>query len=166
MSKCFVKTNIFEIQENNMETKLLNKSVNTHNSKDEIIKDIQASINELPNYRFRIDWPKWKTAVDKLLADREDARTRTEKKRWHEVDYYYSDRLTKLYSIRAQARGRIHRKRAELNQTDWNKLGHKEPGYKDFLEASGSIKFDLTIEDQAKYIGDTWKEYERHPSEM
>lgn len=125
-------------------------------------------IIEEKNYRFKIDYKKWKTALDELLAKREEARSKTEKKYWASLDYYYDERLTKLYSIRAQARGRLHRAFARLNWSEWRKLPSskiKEIGYDLFTNNDGAIKFPLTLEDQAAYIGDSWKEYEAKSAE-
>ena len=120
---------------------------------------------EEKKYGFKIDWPKWKAAVDAVLTEREEKRAKTEKKYWKALDYLFDERLTKLYSIRAHARGRIHRKYAILNEYEWRKLGHKTPDWKEFSLHDGMIKFPLTIEDQAVYIGDSWKEYEKPAQE-
>lgn len=119
------------------------------------------TIIEEKNYRFRIDYAKWKAALDATLAVREEERAKTEKKFWSALDYHYDQKLTKLYSIRAHARGRIHRAFALLNEYEWRKLGHKTPDWKAFADNNGAIKFPLTLEDQAAYIGDSWKEYEK-----
>jgi hypothetical protein len=114
------------------------------------------------NYRFRIDCKKWKQAVIEVELARENRRdifkqqtddycSKTEGKNGvgilyrqgfnDDMDLDYAKKLTLLYSIRAHARGRIHRKRARVN-TD-----------------KGQIKYNLTIEDQVAYIGDAWKKY-------
>lgn len=119
-------------------------------------------VEEKKNYGFKIDWKKWKAALDALLTERVNERSDTEKKYWASLDYRYDEKLTKLYSIRAHARGRIHRKYAILNEYDWRKLGHKAHGWQEFVDSDGSIKFELTIDDQVVYIGDSWKEFEKH----
>jgi len=90
-------------------------------------------------------------------------------------DIYFAEELTKLYSIRAHARGRIHRTSAKLTWSEWNKLGHQNyidstgkvtnvtdylAGLKTFTDTNGKIKFNLTLADQATYLGDSWKQYE------
>ena len=123
------------------------------------------------NYRFRIDWKKWKNDVDVLLARREEwpklvQEVKEGKKTQKEIGYYepnWAAELTWLYSIRAHARGRLHRKYAKLTQYEWGKLGHKKPEWQEFVAANGKIKFELTMEDQAKYLdnGCGWKKYEK-----
>jgi len=117
------------------------------------------------DFRFKIDYAKWKAALDALLADRADARARTEKKNWSALDSYYDPRLTKLYSIRAQARGRIHMRFTRLDWSQWSKLPSSKQnkvGYDEFTKRNGMIGWYLTLEDQAVYIGDEWNEYEKH----
>ena len=112
-------------------------------------------------YGFKIDLPKWKAAEKALLDKREEERAKTEKKYWASLDYFYDEQLTKLYSIRAHSRGRIHRKYAYLNWSDWKKLpiSANKLSYDDFNNSNGQIKFELSLEDQAAYIGDSWKQY-------
>lgn len=133
-----------------------------------MIKADQCSICT-KNYRFKIDWNKWKAALDAIHAEREADRAKTEKKFWASLDYYYDEKLTMLYSIRAQARGRLHRQFARLNQAEWKKLPSskvKEIGYDLFTQSDGAIKFPLTLEDQAAYIGSSWKEYEKEANDI
>lgn len=128
------------------------------------MENTEIIVESNKNYRFKIDWKKWKADVDSLLTDRKDARERTEKKGWSAIDYYYDSRLTMLYSIRAQARGRIHRSTARLNWSDWKKLPCAKVNpvaYDLFTQNNGAAKFLLTLDDQASYIGDSWKEYEQ-----
>ncbi len=119
------------------------------------IKDTENKIG------FKIDYDKWKADLDSILAEREKERASTEKKYWAAVDYRYDEQLTKLYSIRAHARGRIHRKYAKLNEYEYRKLGHKTPGWQEFMANNGVIKFTLTLDDQTAYIGDSWMDYEK-----
>lgn len=112
---------------------------------------------------FRIDRVKWQAAVDALLNSRNIERAKTEKKYWPTIDYHYDGLLTKLYSIRAHSRGRIHRKYIRCNYSDWRKLPSSQinlPKYDEFINANGEIKFELTLADQAVYIGGNWKQYE------
>jgi hypothetical protein len=126
---------------------------------------METNITETKDYTFKIDRVKWKAAVDAVLARREADRAKTEKKNWASLDYYYDAELTKLYSIRAHARGRMHRLHAIYNYSDWRKMPSAKsnmPKYDEFTQADGAIKFKLTMADQAAYIGDSWKEYEKH----
>jgi hypothetical protein len=126
------------------------------------MENMETITEEKKNYRFKIDWKKWKAALDAVHTAREEDRAKTEKKFWSSLDYYYDEKLTKLYSIRAQARGRRHRQFALLNYTDWKKLPCSKTAlinYDVFSQNNGAIKIPLTLEDQAAYIGDSWKEY-------
>lgn len=127
--------------------------------------------NEIKNYRFKIDRVKWKQAIDELLTKRAEwpnlmQELKEGKKTFKEVGWEpdWKAQLTKLYSIRAQARGRLHRQAAKLTQYEWSKLGHKTPYWQEFVNSNGVIKFTLTLDDQAAYIGDSWKEYEQEQS--
>lgn len=130
---------------------------------------VREELDHSRNYRFRIDWNKWKVALDKVLAEREKGRyavsTDAEKKYWASLQHRYDEKLTILYSIRAQARGRTHRQYAVLNEYEWRKLGHKTPGWQEFTANNGTIRFVLTLDDQAAYIGDAWKEFEKIKTE-
>jgi hypothetical protein len=126
---------------------------------------------ENDNFGFRIDIVKWREALRALeerrknwpveYATKQKAALDAGQKYFYEYEPHWEEQLTRLYSIRAHSRGRIHRTAAKLTQYEWNKLGHNTPGQQKFTEANGSIKFDLTIIDQAKYLGDSWKEYEK-----
>jgi hypothetical protein len=140
---------------------ILNNKLKKEERKMETVETKAETKKEKTVFGFKIDRVKWKNDVDAILLEREEKRANTEKKNWAALDYHFDDRLTKLYSIRAHARGRVHRKFAILNEYDWRKLGHKEPNWKEFIANNGMIKFPLTIVDQAVYIGDGWKEYEK-----
>lgn len=80
-------------------------------------------------------------------------------------DEEFQAKLTKLYAIRAHARGRVHRCRARLTANQLCKLGRAGNRW-DAIKMMGDpmdghAKFDLTIEDQARFIGDEWKKYEK-----
>lgn len=95
--------------------------------------------------RFKIDRQKWLAAV---AAAKDNTKE-----------------LTKLYSIRAMARDRLHRKRAALTGYDTTILLGKERyealgGWGAFVDANGTISTDLTLADQEKFIGLAWKDYE------
>ncbi len=127
------------------------------------MENMEIIVETNKNYRFKIDWKKWKTALDETHAVREADRAKTEKKFWASLDYCYDEKLTRLYSIRAQARGRLHRRFALLNWPEWRKMPSSKANkvkYDAFTNNDGAIKFPLTLEDQATYIGDSWKEYE------
>lgn len=132
--------------------------------KKNIIEKEERKMETIENkvYGFKIDREKWMKAVTTLLTEREEKRKNTEKRFWSSLDYSYDEMLTKLYSIRAHARGRIHRKYAVLNEYDWRRLGHKTPGWSEFAANNGVFKFNLTLDDQAVYISDAWKEFEKH----
>ncbi len=88
---------------------------------------------------FKIDWLKWKAALDDAQA-RGDAAG-----------------VTMLCSIRAMGRGRIHRNRARLVYWDCKKVQHEE---RMCIAASGGTKVvDLDAADQAAFVGDLWQEY-------
>ena len=145
-------------------------------------------IEEKREFGFKIDRKKWKAAVEAVEAARENRKeifkksiddycSKMEEKNItlgcsrggfnDYVDLGYAEQLTKLYSIRAHARGRMHRRVVRMNATDWcYKLGNKTPSYRAFDEAGGMLKFTLTLADQALYIGDSWKEYEAAPEEI
>lgn len=128
------------------------------------MENMETIAEEKNNYRFRIDYGKWSAAVDALLAERASARARTEKKNWSAMDAYYDPKLTKLYSIRAQSRGRIHMRYTKLDWGQWSKLPSSKinkVGYDEFTKRDGAIGWYLTLDDQAAYIGDSWKEYEK-----
>lgn len=123
---------------------------------------------------FRIDLKKWKAAVEVVLESRQNYPERYQefnagKITWRDVGYAnWAEQLTKLYSIRAHARGKLHRKIAKITYYEYMKLnGNKiEDGftntekYKEFVNAGGKIKMSLTIEDQQTYIGEAWKKFE------
>jgi hypothetical protein len=94
---------------------------------------------------FKIDWKKWKAAVDAASTA-----------------VYAAEKLTLLYSIRAMARGRVHRKRAKLTASTHKKLRPKaeKPTWGDFTDAHGQIAIDLDAADQAAFVGERWKEFE------
>jgi len=124
---------------------------------------METNIAEKKDYTFKIDRMKWKAAVDAVLSRREAARAKTEKKDWAALDYYYDAELTRLYSVRAHARGHMHRTYAIYNHYDWGKMPSGKvnmPNYGEFIKNDGAIRFKLTMADQAAYIGDSWKEYE------
>lgn len=138
---------------------------------------------KIDNVEYKIDLKKWKNTVSALLNDRADRLTFSKDvvagtKTWNEYHAkfkgypQYEEELTMLYSIRAHIRGKIHRKVAKLTDYEWHKLRGKKtdkPSTEDsvermrmiklFVENNGKIKFDLTLEDQAVYIGDKWKKY-------
>lgn len=123
------------------------------------MENMETITEEKKNYRFKIDYAKWKADLDALLADRAEARARTEKKNWSAMDAYYDPKLTKMYCIRAQARGRIHMRFAKLDWSQWNKLPSSKQnkvGYEEFTKRDGAIGWYLTLDDQAAYIGDDW----------
>lgn len=107
---------------------------------------------------YKIDRKKWLEAVkavDAFRAEKEKIQLRIARKELDWLEAYkdpalkpfvsYRDEkgeLTKLYSIRAMARDRIHRKRARI----------------------GNEIVDLGWDDQLKYVGDAWKEYEATPA--
>src|ERR1700742_2459593 len=98
---------------------------------------------------FKIDRNKWLAAVAAAEGKREE--------------------LTKLYSIRSMARGKLHRKRAEFTAYEFSKLRGSDAvqaigGSSAFTQANGTLVFDLTAEDQEKYIGLAWQEFERVPA--
>lgn len=133
---------------------------------------------------YRIDLPKFRTALLLAEHDREVLKTMKEKNTpWQEIfarfgyvdDAQMEERLTKLYAIRAHARGKVHIKRAFLHADEVMKM---VAGVKTRDQArlvlrgamkcgcnpeSGHAKLDLTFEDQAKYLGDSWREFERAP---
>jgi len=114
---------------------------------------------------FKIDAKKWKQDLEVLLKQKEDWQQARELfLKTNDYKLYVSyvdwdDKLTKHYSIRAHARGKLHRQRARLNAYEYKQLGYV-PEYKKFIENNGAIIVPLTIIDQAKYIDDNWKEYE------
>lgn len=81
---------------------------------------------------YKINWDKWKAAVDEVLAHRETkqqlnadlAAAKISFKEWIAGGGLrnHEEELTRLYSIRAHGRGRIHRKRAALTWDQWRKL--------------------------------------------
>lgn len=132
------------------------------------MENMETITNE-KSYRFKIDWKKWKAALDELLAKREEwpklmQELAEGKKTFKEIGWEpnWKAQLTMLYSIRAQARGRLHRQTAKLTYHEWKQLGHLSPGWQDFASNNGVIKFPLTLDDQAAYIGDSWKGYQKH----
>ncbi len=135
------------------------------------------------NFGFKIDIMKWKKAIEAVNKAREGRNEEFMKgidnhcEKWSGkngmptlyrqgfsdyMDFRYAEELTKLYSIRAHSRGRIHRKHVSLNYYEWRVLNGENwnaDKYNEFLTANDCIKFNLTIEDQANYIGDSWQEY-------
>lgn len=85
---------------------------------------------------FKIDRQKWLAAVAAAEGNPEA--------------------LTRLYSIRAHARGRIHRRKARIT---WIHL--PEVMRAQALAGCGSLVVELGMEDQVKLIGDAWKAFER-----
>lgn len=120
------------------------------------------------NFRFRIDWKKWNDDVDLLLVRREKwpklvQEVKDGKKTWKEIGYWapdWNDELTTLYSIRAQAHGRLHRKGAKLTFWQYSKLGYNKYSSEEFNKNGGKIKVPLTFMDQITYIGNKWRQYE------
>lgn len=126
------------------------------------MENMETIIEEKKNYRFKIDYAKWKNDLDDLLAQRENDRKCTPKKEWACLDTYYDPKLTKLYSILAQSRGRIHRAFARLNYDEWRKLPSSKINpvkYDLFVQNDGAVKLPLTLDDQATYIDNDWKQY-------
>lgn len=94
---------------------------------------------------FKIDWKKWKRALDGAKAA-DDAADQT-----------------LLYSIRAMARGRVHRCRARLDWytlRTWGKIT-PEQGTALHLHGGGHQVVVLTLEDQARFVGEAWRQFER-----
>ncbi len=103
---------------------------------------------------YKIDVKKWKAAVAEIedfrvKADEVHKRIISKELDWLKAYqdpatriFYGRDtnlELTRLYSIRAMARNRIHRKRARV---------------------AGEV-VDLGWDDQLAFVGERWKEYER-----
>lgn len=95
-----------------------------------------AAVQAIEAWRVRRDEVKAEVALtgDWLAAYKDPARKEFVCHRDTDAE------LTKLYSIRAMARNRIHRKRAR--------------------NAKGEIR-DLGWEDQLAYVGEAWKAYEK-----
>lgn len=104
---------------------------------------------------YQIDWKKWWTAVQAAEAAKQ-----AEPEGW--IRQKHERELTVLYSIRAHGRGRVHRRVAGLTHYEAMKLlGDKKLAYscEEFTEADGRLTLELDLEDQAKFIGDRWKEF-------
>lgn len=84
--------------------------------------------------------------------------------RWEGPHPDHDRDMTLLYSIRAQARGRLHRHRAALAYHEFIKLPVKTRlvwTVESFQQHGGRIKFDLSLEDQAAYVGHAGEEFWR-----
>jgi hypothetical protein len=127
---------------------------------------------------FRIDRQKWLEAVKAVEARREAspglvAQAKAGLITWKQFqdsgarsyDEAFQEELTKLYSIRAQAHDHLHRRRARLTYSQALKLAIPGAATMPFIEAGGTLVFDLTAEQQALYVGDAYKEFER-PEEL
>lgn len=93
---------------------------------------------------FKIDWKKWKRALDGARAAGDAADQ------------------TLLYSIRAMARDRVHRCRARLDWLtlrNWGKVTIEEATA--IIDRGGHQVAILTLEDQARYVGEAWRQFER-----
>lgn len=98
---------------------------------------------------YKIDWKKWHTAVQAAKGN--------------------ASELTMLYSIRAHGRGRIHRRNAGLTWHEWSKLPANVgkdllslyQQQRGFTDAGGKLTLILTLEDQAAFIGERYKEFLR-----
>lgn len=134
---------------------------------------------------FRLDWKKWKAAVDEVEARRIQLREmRASSASWEAYkkvgllgayDELFVEKLTKLYSIRAHARGRVHRGRAylsmdriiplrlpKIDKYTYGTLEERVALKRSFGHPeSGHAKVNLTMADQAAYIGDEWKQFEK-----
>jgi hypothetical protein len=126
--------------------------------------------------RFRINWLKWDAAVKAVEARRAlqpklNADLKADVINWQQYraaggascDEALADELTKLYSIRAMGRGRVHRSGARLTRSQACGVGLKELNNGQYVVFGGTIIHDMTAEHQEKYVGDAWKEYERQP---
>ncbi len=106
---------------------------------------------------YRINWRKWKDAVEAAEVNRKAA---PQHERWR-----YENELTLLYSIRAQGRGKVHRQAAKLTFYQAKALGLKctemEGAQRVFTAKHGSIVLYLDADSQAVYVGEAWKDYER-----
>lgn len=112
--------------------------------------------------KFRIDRQKWLDAVKETIAARAKEPYRT--CRYDTL----TERLVKLYSIRAEGRGTVHRRRARLTLAQYAQLdGKKAQSYwatetwDRFVAAGGTEIEDLGALDQSNYIGDAWEEFAR-----
>lgn len=93
---------------------------------------------------YKIDRNKWLAAVAAAKGD--------------------AAQLTLLYAIRAQGRGRQHLRRVKLTVYElrrykgvaWSKHAPAE----DFAAAGGRMVIEMMLEDQARVIGDAWKQFE------
>jgi hypothetical protein len=96
---------------------------------------------------FKINWKKWKADVDASAGD--------------------AERLTMLYSIRAHARGRTHRKRARITYAEARRIlpggSTLDMAGQTFVDHGGTMVLTLDLDAQTKYIGERWKDYERRP---
>jgi hypothetical protein len=120
---------------------------------------------------FKIDWKKWNEAVKEAEAKRDSVIVRRTAglSPWsskfievaNQAHAEYQGIFTKLYSIRAMAHDRVHRKSARLTSYEYRKLGHAVSDELLFIDNGGTLVLPLTAEDQAKYVGDDWKQYER-----
>ncbi len=120
--------------------------------------------------KFRIDRQKWLDDVKEVLATRAQEPYRT--RRYDAL----TERLVKLYSIRAEGRGTVHRRRARLSLEQLAQLeGKQKEEYRSstailnltgfewelFATEGGTKVLALTAEDQTVYIGDAWQKYAR-----
>lgn len=110
---------------------------------------------------YKIDKKKWDLAVKTIVA----RRLTPGRPGW--LVAQDAAELTLLYSIRAAGRGRCHRRAAELtHQEALRAWGDGCPwGYDAFVAAGGRMRFELGLEHQVRYVGDSWKKYaEEAPS--
>ena len=107
---------------------------------------------------YRIDKKKWDAAVAAVIARRaEPGRPGWKRDR-------DTAELTLLYSIRAHGRGRLHRARVRLTYAEAvvakDRAWAKHMDASDFAAAGGKLVHELDLEDQARYVGTAWTEYE------
>lgn len=115
--------------------------------------------------KYKLDWKKWKEEVDKIVAEKLafEARIGEKHPKYNWIMTFDSqildckEKLTKLYSLRAYSRGRIHRKKALLTPEQQFAIGK----IKDRWNSLGDVKYELNWEDQERFIKDIKDKYSR-----